>query len=690
MSGKQPVGRGAGGAAEDEQALEKIERLREQIRRHDHLYYVEAAPEISDREYDKLLDELRQLERRYPHLVTPDSPTQRVGGEPLPAFQNVRHSVPMLSIDNTYSEEELIAFDRRVRDSLGVKTVTYVLEPKVDGVAVSLRYEKGVFVQGATRGDGEVGDDITANLRTIKSIPLRLRGRDIPDVVEPRGEAYWPREDFEAYNRKREEAGEPLFANPRNATAGTLKQLDPRIVAQRPLRFVAHSFGLIQPMRFKLHSEVMAAFGQWGIPIFPHIKPVEGIEEAIRIIREWKQKREQLEYATDGMVIKVDRLDWRDDLGATSRYPRWTMAFKYEPDRAWTKLQDVKVQVGKLGTLTPVAVLEPVLLAGTTVSRASLHNYEQIERLGVMIGDTVAVEKAGEIIPQVVSVDKDRRPKDAKPIKRPVKCPECGGPVSAGEGEGVYIRCINPECPAQLKERLRFFGGRDQMDIENLGPALIEQLVDTGLVREFADIYRLREPQRLARLLQLERTGAKSVDNLLKAIDQSKTRPLSRLLAALAIPHVGVHMADLLAQHFGDIDALMAASPEDLMAVSGVGEVVAESVHRFFRSKQGRHIIEELRKVGVNMTQERRKAAGGDQPLAGKSVVVTGTLSKFSRKEIEDLIRELGGQPTSSVSRKTSFVVAGQDPGSKLAKARSLGVEVIDEAEFLKRVGRTG
>jgi DNA ligase (NAD+) len=679
--------RNVGGAAETKQLHERIERLRDQIRRHDHLYYVEARPEISDRDYDKLMDELRQLERQYPQLVTPDSPTQRVGGEPLSAFQNVRHSVPMLSIDNTYSEDELVAFDQRVREGLGVKAVTYVLDPKVDGVAVSLRYEKGVFVQGATRGDGEVGDDITANLRTIKSIPLRLHGKEVPDVLEPRGEAYWPRKDFEAYNRKREEAGEPLFANPRNATAGTLKQLDSRIVAQRPLRFVAHSFGLIQPMNFKLHSQVMAAFGQWGIPIFPHIKPVEGIEEAIRIIREWKQKREKLEYATDGMVVKVDRLDWRDDLGATSRYPRWTVAFKYEPDRAMTKLVDVKVQVGKLGTLTPVAVLEPVLLAGTTVSRASLHNYEQIERLGVMIGDTVAVEKAGEIIPQVVSVDKDKRPKDARHIRRPTKCPECGGPVSAEE-EAVYIRCMNPECPAQLKERLRFFAGRDQMDIENLGPALIEQLVDNGLVREFADIYRLHEPDRVGRLLELERVGEKSVDNLLRAIEQSKARPLSRLVAALAIPHVGVHMADLLAQHFGEIEALMAASPEDLQAVGGVGEVVAESVHRFFSSKQGRHIITELRKMGVNMAQERRKGRAQDQPLAGKSVVVTGTLSKFSRKEVEDLIRELGGQPTSSVSRKTSFVVAGQDPGSKLEKARSLGVEVIDEAEFLKRVGR--
>ena len=668
----------------------EIEQLRDRIRRHDYLYYIVARPEVSDRDYDLLLDELRQVERQYPHLITPDSPTQRVGGQPLVGFEHVRHSVPMLSIDNTYSEEDLVAFDERVRTVLGVEGVTYVLEPKVDGVAVSLRYEKGVLVRGATRGDGEIGDDITANLRTIKSIPLRLHGKDLPDVLEPRGEVYWPRKDFEVYNRKRAEEGESLFANPRNATAGTLKQLDSKIVAERPLRFVAHGFGEIVPGKYRRHSEIMAALGKWGIPIFAHIEPVEGIEEAIRIIREWKQKRESLDYATDGMVIKVDRLDWRDDLGKTSRYPRWTVAFKYEPDRAWTKLQDVKVQVGKLGTLTPVAVLEPVLLAGTTVSRATLHNYEQVERLEVMIGDTVAVEKAGEIIPQVVLVDKDKRPKDAQAIRRPTKCPECGGPVSAGEDEAVSIRCMNLECPAQFKERLRSFAGRNQMDIEGLGPARIKQLVDSGLVKEVGDIYRLHEPGRLGQLLQLERAGETSVDNLLKAIEESKARPLHRLLAGLAIPHVGVHVADVLARHFGDIDALMAASQENLEGVSGVGAVVAESVHTFLHSNAGRHIIQELRDVGVGMADTRRRiAAEGEASLAGKSIVVTGTLPTLSRKQIEDLIRELGGQPASSVSRKTSFVVAGEEAGSKLEKAKSLGVEVIDEAEFLKRVGRT-
>ncbi len=451
MTSKDTSRHKAGGPGRDRQVSREIDDLRDQIRRHDHLYYVEAKPEISDREYDRLMDKLRRLEQEHPDLVTPDSPTQRVGGQPLSEFESVRHSVPMLSIDNTYDEKDLRAFDDRVRKALGVKSVTYVLEPKVDGVAVSLRYEDGVFVQGTTRGDGRVGDDITQNLKTIKSIPLRLSGKDVPGVVEPRGEVYWPKKDFEAYNEQREQAGEQLFANPRNATAGTLKQLDPNVVAQRPLRFVVHGFGTIDPMTFKKHSEVMAAFTKWHIPTFPHIKPVEGIDQAIDRIREWKDKRQMLDYAVDGMVIKVDRLDWRDDLGETSRYPRWTVAYKYEPDRAFTKLMDVKVQVGKLGTLTPVAVLEPVQLSGTTVSRASLHNYEQIERLGLMIGDYVAVEKAGEIIPQVMSYDEDRRPKDAKPIKRPTKCPDCGGPVSSSESEEVYIRCMNPECPAQTQ-----------------------------------------------------------------------------------------------------------------------------------------------------------------------------------------------------------------------------------------------
>jgi len=480
-----------------EHVREEVERLRAAIRRHDYLYYVLAEPQISDREYDRLLERLKKLEQQYPQLITPDSPTQRVSGEPIEGFEHVRHSTPMLSIDNTYSEEELRAFDERVRKDLGVKKVTYVVEPKVDGVAVSLRYENGLLRLGATRGDGETGDDITANIRTIKAIPLRLSGSEVPAIVEARGEVYWPKDDFERYNRQREAVGEPTFANPRNATAGTLKQLDPRVVAERPLKFVAHGFGLIEPMIFARHHEVIEAFSRWGLPTFREAQIAEGIDEVVEICRKWEPKRYDLQYVIDGMVIKVDRLDWRERLGATARYPRWCVAFKFEAERAVTKLLDVVVQVGKLGTLTPVAVLEPVQLSGTTVSRASLHNFDQIERLGVRIGDSVMVEKAGEIIPQVVGVDERKRPKDARPIARPKKCPECGGRVVQDEG-GVFLRCANPECPAQLKERLRFFCGRDQMDIEGIGPALVEQLVETGLVREFADLYRLEDKRRSA------------------------------------------------------------------------------------------------------------------------------------------------------------------------------------------------
>jgi len=672
---------------EDLEAIrQEIERLREEIRRHDYLYYVLAKPEISDREYDRLMERLKKLEEQYPQFITPDSPTQRVGEQPVEGFAHVRHAVPMLSIDNTYNESDLRTFDERIRRELGVSKVAYVVEPKVDGVAVSLRYENGVLTLGATRGDGEVGDDITANIRTIRSIPLRLHGDDLPSVVEARGEVYWPKKAFEEYNRQREAAGEPAFANPRNATAGTLKQLDPRVVAARPLRFVAHGFGVIEPMRFRTHHEVMEAFAKWGLPTFREARLAQGIEEVLRICKEWEAKRYEWEYVTDGLVVKVDRLDWRDRLGATARYPRWCVAFKYEAEQAVTKLLDVQVQVGKLGTLTPVAILEPVQLSGTTVSRASLHNFDQVERLGVRIGDYVKVEKAGEIIPQVVGVVPEKRPKNTRPIERPRKCPECGGPVVQDEG-GVFLRCVNPECPAQLKERLRYFCGRDQMDIEGMGPALIEQLVDKGLVREFADLYRLKD--RRNELLKLERMGQKSVDKLLEAIEQSKSRPLSRLLAALGIPHVGTHVAQLLAEHFGDIDKLMQASREQIERIEGIGPVVAESIYRFFHSQQGKRIVENLRKVGVNMKQPRRRAAS-DQPLAGKTIVVTGTLKNFSRKGVEDLIRELGGHPSDSVSRKTDFLVVGENPGSKLDKARRLGVETIDEEEFLRRIGWKG
>lgn len=667
----------------------RIAELREEIRRHDYAYYVLAEPVISDREYDALFAELKRLEAEHPDLVTPDSPTQRVGGQPLEGFKQVRHSVPMLSIDNTYNEAELRAFDERVRKALGGDPYHYVIDPKIDGVAISLRYEAGRLVLAATRGDGTTGDDITQNARTIRAIPLTLRkpdkpaGRPIPDVLEVRGEVFWPKSEFQKFNAARAAAGDAVFANPRNATAGTLKQLDPRIVGGRKLSFSAHGFGEIRPFPADTQWELFQLFKTWGIPVSPFLKRVDSIDAAIEQVHYWDKKRAELDYQTDGLVFKVDRLDQRGFLGMTARSPRWCIAFKFAAERARTRLHSVRFQVGKLGTITPVANLDPVLLAGTTVKSASLHNFDQIERLGVRVGDMVFVEKAGEIIPQVVEVDLSARGSDTKPITPPTKCPECREPTLRDEN-GVFWRCVNPSCPAQIKERLRYFCGRGQMDIEGMGPALVDQLVDSKLVHEFADLYRLKD--RWMELINLERMGAKSAQNLLDAIEKSKKNPLSRLLAGLNIPHVGVSTAALLARHYGSMDKLMAADVEQLQEIEGIGPELARSIQVFLHSQSGKHTIQGLKQVGVNMIEPKQQAAG-PQPLDGKTIVVTGTLERFGRKEIQDLIASLGGKAAGSVSGKTDFVVAGADPGSKLDKARSLGVEVIDEDEFCRRAG---
>ena len=662
----------------------EIERLREEIRRHDHLYYVLAKPEISDREYDRLFERLAKLEVDHPDLVTPDSPTQRVGGAPLEGFRQVRHAVPMLSMDNTYNEAELRDFDGRVRRGLGGESYRYLVDPKIDGVAVSLRYERGVFVLGATRGDGRTGDDITQNLRCVRSIPLRLIGRRLPDVLEVRGEVYWPRSAFDRFNAERQRAGEPTFANPRNATAGTLKQLDPKMLAGRDLAFMAHGFGEVRPLRAETQADLLDAFASWGVPVSPHRIVAPDIDAVIEHVHRWDQRRHKLDYETDGLVVKVDRLDQRDALGATSRSPRWCIAYKYAAEQAETVVLDIDVQVGKLGTLTPRAIMKPVQLSVTTVRHATLHNFDQVDRLDVRVGDMVLIEKAGEIIPQVVRVVMEKRPKGTRKLARPTSCPVCRGEAVQDEG-GVFLRCINPSCPAQLKERLQYFCGRDQMDIEGVGPALVEQLVDTGLVREFADLYRLKD--RRDDVIALERMGEKSADNLLHAIEASKTHPLSRLLAALNIRHVGRRTAEMLAEHFGSMDRLEQASAQQLQEVEEIGPIMAEGIAHFFASQRGREVIRHLREAGVHMTQPKR-AAKGAQPLAGKKIVVTGTLEGFSRKEIQDLISNLGGMVAGSVSSKTDFVIAGADPGSKLDQARQLGVPVLDEAAFLKLIGR--
>jgi len=669
----------------------EIAELREQINHHDHLYYTEGKPVISDREYDRLFDRLKQLETEHPELVSPDSPTQRVSERPLEKFESVEHAVPMLSIDNTYSEQELRDFDGRVAKALEGEDYRYLVDPKIDGVSVALRYEDGQLALGATRGDGRVGDDITQNVKTIRAIPLKLRGNGWPAVVEVRGEAYWPKAVFNDYNAKRIEQGLEPFANPRNATTGTLKQLDTQAIADRGLAFIAHGFGEIVGRRYRRASEIFEDFRTWGVPVSGHRRLCKDIDELHTFIVDWETKRHELEYETDGLVIKVDDLDQRAVLGATSRYPRWCIAYKYAAEQGESTLLKVDYQVGKLGTITPRAVMEPVQLSGTTVRHASLHNFDQIARLDVRVGDVVVVEKAGEIIPQIVRVARPKTPRGPE-IKPPEQCPVCGGEVMKDEG-GVYVRCINPSCTAQLKERLKYFCGRDQMDIEGAGDVLIELLVDEEFVKSYADLYALREREENGahpnkkKLIELPRVGQKSLENLFDAIEGSKSRPLSRVLAALNIRHVGGSSAAVIADEFRSMEKIAKASVEDLQAVEGVGPEMARSVCTFFNSKEGEATWRSLKDAGVNMKQPER-AAAGPQPLAGKTVVVTGTLARYSREEIEQLIKELGGKATGSVSKKTDYLVAGEKAGSKLAKAQKLKVAVLSEGEFLEMVGR--
>jgi DNA ligase (NAD+) len=658
----------------------QIEQLRDEIRRHDYLYYVMARPEISDRDYDQMLKRLAELEQAHPEFASPDSPTQRVGGEPIEGFETVEHSSPMLSIDNTYNEADLGRFDQRVRDALGDARFHYLVDPKIDGVAVSLRYEGGRLALAATRGDGRRGDDITNNARRIRAIPLRLLGDGWPDVLEVRGEIYWPTGAFTAYNSRRAQAGQPTFANPRNGTAGTLKQLDPTVVAERGLSFIAHGFGEISQPVAPTASELMHRIAKWGVPVNNQAQVCDNIGRVIAAVENWITARTEVDYATDGMVVKVDELALRDELGATSKYPRWCIAYKYEAERAETVLRSISFQVGRTGVLTPAASFDPVWLSGTTVVNASLHNFDQVARLDVREGDTVLVEKAGEIIPQVVQVNFEKRPPETQPVQPPDSCPACGGKTGRDPG-GVYLRCLNPECPAQLRERLIFFAGRDQMDIDGLGPAIIDQLLERGMVRHFADLYHLRAEE----LTTLERMGAKSSENLAKSIDESRSRGLARVLAALGVRHVGSRAAEVLAEHFGDVEAIESASVGQLTAVHEIGPIIAESVRQFFDSEAGRETVRRLRDAGVKMTVERH-AGAGEGPLTGKTVVVTGTLEGLSRKEAEDAIKAAGGKMTSSVSRNTSFVVVGAEPGSKAAKAVQLGVETIDEDEFLRRL----
>lgn len=664
----------------------EVEHLRDEIWRHNRLYYVEAKPEISDLEYDRLLKRLEKIEHEHPELDAPDSPTHKVGGEPIEGFTQIEHRVPMLSIENVYEEEGVRKFDADVRKALGAAAhPAYTIEFKIDGVSLALIYERGVLTTAVTRGDGRKGDDVTNNARTILGLPLRLSGDDVPPVIEIRGEAYIANSDFAHLRAAQIQAGEEPFANPRNSCAGALKLLDPKLCAARKLRFFAHSVGYCQGIEFRSHHEFLEAVRGFGIPTIPRVKTLPNMDATLEYAHELMDSLHELDFEVDGLVIKVDSLEQREQLGRTSKAPRWAVAYKWEKYEATTKLEQIEVQVGKTGALTPVAHLKPVEIAGTTVSRASLHNRDEIERLGLRIGDWVVVEKAGKIIPHVVRVEEHRRTGHERHFHFPTHCPVCNTEAVKDEG-GVYIRCPNPQCPAQLREWLRFFASRGAMDIEGLGSKLIEQLTENGLIKSLTDVYRLRD--RRDELIALERMGEKSVDGLLRGIEESKSRPLWRLLVGLNIRHVGARTAQILADRFGTLDEIMQQNEEQLATVDEVGEIIAKSIHDYFASQAGRKLIEELRGFGLNFGEPipERPRHAGPRKLEGLTIVVTGTLTKYSRDQIKELIHEQGGKPSDSVSKKTSFVVAGENAGSKLTKAQELGVPVLTEAEFEARL----
>lgn len=661
-------------------ARARIEDLREEIRYHNKRYHVLNDPVISDYEFDQLVAELVELERQYPRLVTPDSPTQRVGGEPSREFPTVVHQVPMLSLANTYSAEEVTAFDARVRRSLGVREVGYVAELKIDGVAVSLRYEKGILVQGSTRGDGTRGDDITPNLRTIRQIPLRLSTAD-PGLldVEVRGEVYLSRAAFAELNAVRAEEGESLFANPRNAAAGSLKLLDPRLAAERRLEIFAYGLAEAPPERVATHVDVLNTLREIGMRVGEHWEHCEGPEEVLRYCEKWEKGRSELSYDIDGVVVKVNALEYRRHLGATTTSPRWAIAYKFPSVEVTTRIVGIVAQVGRTGVVTPVAILDPVEVSGSTVSRATLHNIDEIRRKDIRIGDVVAIEKGGEVIPKVNRVIVERRSGNEHPFSMPKKCPSCGSRLAQHEGE-VAIRCENVACTAQLRGRILHFAGRNGMNIEGLGHAIVNQLVERGLTRDFGDLYSLEKED----LLGLERMGEKSADNLLREIEKSKEVAFERVLYALGIRQVGFHAARLLAERFGSLERLQAAAPEELEAVEGVGPTIAESVRAFFENRENREVLRRLREAGVTLAHKARRGA---QPLAGKAFVLTGRLEGYTREAARQRLTGLGARVTSSVSEKTDYLVAGADSGSKLEKAKRLGVAVLDEAEFRKLVG---
>jgi DNA ligase (NAD+) len=656
-------------------ARDRIAELRRAIEDHNRRYHEEAAPSISDREYDRLFRELSDLETRFPNLAAPDSPTQRVGGKPLKAFGQITHRVPMLSLDNTYSEEEVTDFYRRMERLLPNEKIPVVIEPKVDGVAVSLLYEKGELRYAATRGDGSIGDDITQNIRTIRTVPKRLKG-DAPDILEVRGEAFLDKNGFAQLNAERTEAGLPEFANPRNAAAGSLKQLDPAIAAQRPLGVVFYGTGVIEGTVLEKHSELFPLLKKLGLPCSEGWRLANSVKGILRAIHELDRVRHDFAYQTDGAVVKVDAFVQREILGFTAKSPRWAIAFKYEAERVETRLHDILIQVGRTGTLTPVAALEPVTVGGSRVARATLHNEEEIQRKDIRIGDIVLIEKAGEVIPAVISARTDLRTGSERKFRMPKKCPQCGSRAVKEEGQ-VAVRCVNSQCPAQLRRRIEHFASRGAMDIEGLGEAMVGQLVENKMLQDVSDIYELNA----APLGELERMGEKSVSNLLNAIERSKSRPLWRLIFGLGILHVGVSASRALANHFPNLEAIMKGSAEELQRIPDVGEVVGRSICDFFRELGNLAMIEKLRAAGLQFKGEKKTLDQSASKMKGTTWVITGTLSQ-SRDEIAERIIAHGGKVSGSVSKKTSFVLAGEDAGSKLEKAKKLGIRLVDESEL--------
>jgi DNA ligase (NAD+) len=654
-----------------------IEHLRQVIRYHDWRYYVLNEPEISDKEYDDLLKKLKELEQRYPQFITPDSPTQRVSGGLLEGFPTLKHKVKMLSLDNTYSIEELKSWEDKIKRMLKIaETIDYIVELKIDGVSCSLTYDRGILTLGTTRGDGEVGEDITSNIKTIKSIPLKLRGDDFPESVEVRGEVYIEKKDFEKINKERMREGEPPFANPRNAASGSLKLLDPSLVAKRNLKCFIHSFGWAKGWEFKTHKEFLEKIRYLGLRVNPINKWCRNLKEVINYCLLWQDKRDSLEYEVDGMVIKVNSYSLQKKLGATLKSPRWAVAYKFPAHQATTKVEEITVQVGRTGILTPVALLKPVECGGVTISRATLHNFDEVRRLDVRVGDTVLVERAGEVIPKIVKVITSKRTGKERRIVPPGKCPVCKGEVAKEKEEEVYWYCINPNCAAQLKRSLLHFVSRGAMDIEGMGESVIEELVEKGVVRSIVDIYKLKKED----FLKLPLFKEKKANNLIAAIEESRGRPLSRLLYGLGIRHVGEKAALVLAERFKDISPFLELKESDLQKIPEIGPIMASSIVKFFSSPKIRKMIEEFKKIGLNLIQRERTVTGSR--IVGKVFMFTGELAGYSRRQAQKLVEERGGKWVSSVSKNIDFVVVGKNPGSKYDKAKRMELRIINEEEF--------